>query len=302
MIFPNKVKIVEVSPRDGLQNESQLITVNSKIKLIELLIDAGVSFIEAGSFVNPEWVPQMATTDQVLNGIKANKNATFSVLVPNMYGFKQAMESGVKEVSIFASASETFSKKNINCSIKDSLRRFLPILESAIDKKIPVRAYISCIAGCPYEGKVQPSKVAALASELYQMGCYEISLADTTGIGTPGIISQIIENVSAKIPHSSIAGHFHDTYGQALVNIYTALSMGVSIFDSSVAGLGGCPYVKNPDKKIASGNIAIEVLIYSLNFLNIENNIDLKKLLKASLFISKKIKKIGTSKVSAALT
>ena len=208
MTLPKRVKIVEVSPRDGLQNEIQLVSADLKIEFINLLVAAGVSFIEAGSFVNPRWVPQMANTDTVFAGIKVAKNVNFSALVPNLRGFERAIEAGVTEVSIFTSASESFSKKNTNCSIQESLARFVPVLKSAADKKIPIRAYISCIAGCPYEGAISPIKVAVLANELYQMGCYEVSLADTTGVGTPGIICQVIEKVSAKVPLNSIAGHF----------------------------------------------------------------------------------------------
>ena len=302
MILPKRVKIVEVSPRDGLQNEAQLISADLKIQLIDLLVEAGVSFIEAGSFVNPKWVPQMANSDTVFAGIKDAKNVNFSALVPNLRGFERAIEAGVKEISIFTSASESFSKKNTNCSIQESLARFVPVLKSAADKKIPIRAYISCIAGCPYEGAISPTKVAVLANELYQMGCYEVSLADTTGVGTPGIICQVIEKVSAKVPLNSIAGHFHDTYSQALVNIYAALSMGISIFDSSVSGLGGCPYVKNSDAYKAPGNVATEDLIYMLNGLNIKHDINLNGLMKAGLFISKKLGKESGSKVSAAFT
>jgi hydroxymethylglutaryl-CoA lyase len=244
----------------------------------------------------------MANSDTVFTGIKGAKNVNFSALVPNLRGFERAIEAGVKEISIFTSASESFSKKNTNCSIQESLARFVPVLKSAADKKIPTRAYISCIAGCPYEGAISPTKVAVLANELYQMGCYEVSLADTTGVGTPGIICQAIEKVSAKVPLNSIAGHFHDTYSQALVNIYAALSMGISIFDSSVSGLGGCPYVKNSDTYKAPGNVATEDLIYMLNGLNIKHDINLNGLMKAGLFISKKLGKKSGSKVSAAFT
>ena len=302
MILPKSVKIVEVSPRDGLQNEVQLISADLKIELINLLVTAGVSYIEAGSFVNPRWVPQMANSDTVFTGIKGAKNVNFSALVPNLRGFERAIEAGVKEISIFTSASESFSKKNTNCSIQESLARFVPVLKLAAEKKIPTRAYISCIAGCPYEGAISPTKVAVLANELYHMGCYEVSLADTTGVGTPGIICQAIEKVSAKVPLDNIAGHFHDTYSQALANIYAALSMGVSIFDSSVSGLGGCPYVKNSDKHQAPGNVATEDLIYMLNGLNIKHDINLNGLIKAGLFISKKLGKKSGSKVSLALT
>jgi len=302
MPLPKKVKILEVSPRDGLQNEPKLVCAEEKLELINLLVHAGVRYIEAGSFVNPNWVPQMATSDDVFRGIKRKKEVTFSALIPNLRGFDRAMEVGVEEISIFTSVSESFSKKNINCSVDESLQRFIPILKAAKDKNIPVRAYISCIAGCPYEGYINPEKVAKLADELYQMGCYEISLADTTGVGTPHTISQVIECVAKKIPVHRIAIHFHDTYSQALVNIYAALLMGVSIIDSSVAGLGGCPYVKNSNNNGASGNVATEDLVYMLNGLDIEHNINLERVIAAGIFISKKIGRSNRSKVSAALT
>tara|TARA_B110000858_G_scaffold27272_1_gene28595 strand:- start:516 stop:1424 length:909 start_codon:yes stop_codon:yes gene_type:complete len=301
MPLPKKVKIVEVSPRDGLQNESKLVCAEEKIELINLLVHAGVRCIEAGSFVNPNWIPQMATSDDVFRGMRRRKNVTFSALIPNLRGFDRAIDAGVDEISIFTSVSESFSKININCSVDESLQRFIPVLKAAQDKNIPVRAYVSCVAGCPYEGYMNPERSAKLADELYQMGCYEISLADTTGVGTPYLISQIIECVAKKIPIHRIAVHFHDTYSQALVNIYAALLMGVNIIDSSVAGLGGCPYVKNPDNNGASGNVATEDLVYMLNGLDIEHNINLKRVIAAGVFISRKLGRPNRSKVSTAL-
>jgi hydroxymethylglutaryl-CoA lyase len=302
MTLPKKVKIVEVSPRDGLQNEQQLVGAKLKIELIDLLVDAGVHYIEAGSFVNPNWVPQMATSDAVFRGIKQRKDVTFSALIPNLQGFNRAMAVNVGEVSIFTTASESFSQKNINCSIDQSLERFTPVLKAAADKEIPVRAYISCVAGCPYEGNINPTKVAELAARLSEMGCYEISLGDTIGIGTPDSISRIIEKVAEKISIQNIAVHLHDTYGQALANIYAALLMGISVIDSSIAGLGGCPYVKSPQGSAASGNVATEDLIYMLNGLNVEHGINLEKIVEAGRFISKELKRNNGSKVSIALT
>ena len=301
MTLPKKVKIVEVSPRDGLQNEQQLVSTKLKIELINFLVDAGVRYIEAGSFVNPSWVPQMATSDAVFRGIKQRKDVTFSALTPNLQGFNRAMAVNFGEVAIFTTVSESFSQKNINCSIDQSLERFTPVLKAAADKDIPVRAYVSCVAGCPYEGNIDPTKVAELAARLSEMGCYEVSLGDTIGIGTPDSISRIIEKVAEKISIQNIAVHLHDTYGQALANIYASLLMGVSVIDSSIAGLGGCPYVKNPQGSAASGNIATEDLIYMLNGLNIEHGINLEKIVEAGRFISKELKRSNGSKVSIAL-
>jgi|TARA_B110000879_G_C11139594_1_gene499703 hydroxymethylglutaryl-CoA lyase len=302
MTLPKKVKIVEVSPRDGLQNEQQLVSTSVKIKLIDLLVDAGVCYIEAGSFVSPGWVPQMANSDDVLRAVARRKGVVFAALTPNLQGFNRAIVAGVDEVAIFATASESFSRKNINCSIDESLKRFEAILEPSIAKKIPVRAYISCVAGCPYEGRVSPQKVAKLAARLYEMGCYEVSLGDTIGVGTPDVITRLIENVAENIPIHAIAVHMHDTYGQALANIYTALLMGIAVIDSSVSGLGGCPYVKNSGDISASGNVATEDLVYMLNGLGIKHGINLEKIIEAGRFISMKLGKDSGSKVSIALT
>lgn len=302
MTLPKKVKIVEVSPRDGLQNEQQLVSAKLKIELIDLLVDAGVRYIEAGSFVNPSWVPQMATSDAVFRGIKQRQGVTFSGLTPNLQGFNRAMAVNVGEVAVFTTVSESFSQKNINCSVDQSLKRFTPVLKAAADKDIPVRAYISCVAGCPYEGNIDPTKVAELAARLSEMGCYEVSLGDTIGVGTPGNISRIIEKVAEKISIQNIAVHLHDTYGQALANIYASLLMGVSVIDSSIAGLGGCPYVKNSQGSTASGNVATEDLIYMLNGLNIQHGINLEKIVEAGRFISKELERSNGSKISIALT
>ncbi|XPF94566.1 hydroxymethylglutaryl-CoA lyase [Colwellia sp. RE-S-Sl-9] len=294
--FPTTVTIVEVGPRDGLQNEKQLISAEDKISLIDMLADAGVTSIESGSFVSPKWVPQMATSTDVFNGINKKSGVKYMALTPNIKGFEAAINANVDEVAIFGAASEAFSQKNINCSIEESLQRFIPLIEAAKKANIKVRGYVSCVVGCPYDGYIEPEKVAEVAEKLYQMGCYEISLGDTIGVGTPASVQKMLDAVKARIPVEKLAVHFHDTYGQALANIYTALENGVSVIDSSVAGLGGCPYAKG-----ASGNVATEDVLYLLNGLNITTNIDMDKLLKAGWFISEKLGKPSNSKVSTAL-
>lgn len=289
------VKIVEVGPRDGLQNEKKDISAANKIALIEKLADAGVSYIESGSFVSPKWVPQMATSSEVFNGITRNKNVTYAALTPNMKGFEAAMAVNANEVAIFGAASETFSQKNINCSIEESLQRFEPIMLAAKAANIPVRGYVSCVVGCPYDGFIEPEQVAMVAEKLYQMGCYEISLGDTIGVGTPASVTNMIQAVSARVPLEKLAVHFHDTYGQALTNIYSALQSGISVVDSAIAGLGGCPYAKG-----ASGNVATEDVVYMLNGLGINTGINFDKLLNAGWFISDILDKPAVSKVSNA--
>jgi hydroxymethylglutaryl-CoA lyase len=293
--MPSTVKIVEVGPRDGLQNEKKMISAEDKIALINQLSDAGVRYIESGSFVSPKWVPQMATSNDVFNGITRHKNITYAALTPNMKGFEGAVAVNADEVAIFGAASEAFSQKNINCSIEESLERFKPIIAAAKDANIPVRGYISCVVGCPYEGDIPPKKVADVAEQLFNMGCYEISLGDTIGVGTAASVQKMLQAVIARIPKDKLAVHFHDTYGQALTNIYTALENGISVIDSSVAGLGGCPYAKG-----ASGNVATEDVVYLLNGLGIKTGIDLTKLLNAGWFISDKLGKPPISKVSNA--
>jgi hydroxymethylglutaryl-CoA lyase len=293
--LPKKVKIVEVGPRDGLQNEKQQISADDKIALINLLSDAGVTYIESGSFVSPKWVPQMATSTDVFNGIARKKGVTYAALTPNMKGFEAAVAVNANEVAIFGAASEAFSQKNINCSIAESLERFEPIMAAAKKLKIPVRGYVSCVVGCPYEGEVSPEKVAEVAEKLYQMGCYEISLGDTVGVGTPVNVQKMLQAVSARVPKAKLAVHFHDTYGQALTNIYTALQNGIAVIDSAIAGSGGCPYAKG-----ASGNVATEDVVYLLNGLGIDSGIDLDKLVHAGWFISDKLGKTPASKVSNA--
>lgn len=297
MPLPKKVKIVEVGPRDGLQNEQQPISTEVKIELIHRLVDSGLSYIEAGSFVNPKWVPQMAGSDEVFKGIERTDGVTYAALIPNFQGFERAAALQANEVAIFAAASESFSQKNINCSIDESLDRFVPIMESAKPSGLPVRGYISCVVGCPYEGEVDAKKVAEVAVRLRDMGCYEVSLGDTTGVGTPGSITRVIEAVADKVSIHRLAVHLHDTYGQALANIYAALQMGIDVVDSSVAGLGGCPYAKG-----ASGNVATEDLVYMLNGLGIEHGVNLDKLIEAGWFITEQLGRENGSKVARTFT
>jgi hydroxymethylglutaryl-CoA lyase len=293
--MPSSVKVVEVGPRDGLQNEKTQISAEDKITLINLLAESGVSYIECGSFVSPKWVPQMATSAAVFEGITRTEGVTYAALTPNMRGFEGAVAVNANEVAIFGAASEAFSQKNINCSIEESLVRFEPIMAAAKTAGIPVRGYVSCVIGCPYDGSTEPEKVAEVAEKLFKMGCYEISLGDTTGIGTPASVQKMLQAVSTRVPMAKLAVHFHDTYGQALVNIYTALQMGIKAVDSAIAGLGGCPYAKG-----ASGNVATEDVIYMLNGLGIKTGIDFDKLLKAGWFISDKLSREPISKVSNA--
>ncbi|WP_461482497.1 hydroxymethylglutaryl-CoA lyase [Porticoccus sp.] len=296
MPLPKKVRIVEVGPRDGLQNEPQPISAAVKIELIERLADAGIRYIEAGSFVNPQWVPQMAGSDEVFRGIVPRPGVSYAALTPNLKGFERALAAGANEVAIFAAASETFSQKNINCSIDASLDRFAPVMAAASAASLPVRGYISCVAGCPYEGAVSADKVRQVAERLLQMGCYEISLGDTIGVGTPADIRRVIEAATQSVPIEQLAVHLHDTYGQALANIYASLEMGVAVVDSAIAGLGGCPYAKG-----ASGNVATEDLVYMLNGLGIEHGVDLDKLLAAGRYITEQLGRESGSKVARAL-
>ncbi|KAA0943803.1 MULTISPECIES: hydroxymethylglutaryl-CoA lyase [unclassified Pseudomonas] len=276
MSLPSHVRLVEVGPRDGLQNEAQPISVDDKVRLVDALSAAGLGYIEVGSFVSPKWVPQMAGSSEVFARIQRKPGVTYGALAPNLRGFEDAMAAGVKEVAVFAAASEAFSQRNINCSISESLERFAPIMASAKQHGITVRGYVSCVLGCPYEGQIAPEQVAAVARELYAMGCYEVSLGDTIGTGTAGATRRMFEVVGAQVPRDKLAGHFHDTYGQAIANVYASLQEGIQVFDSSIAGLGGCPYAKG-----ASGNVATEDVLYLLNGLGIETGIDLDQLLLA---------------------
>lgn len=276
MSLPSHVRLVEVGPRDGLQNEAQPISVSDKVRLVDALSAAGLSYIEVGSFVSPKWVPQMAGSAEVFAQIQRKPGVTYGALAPNLRGFEDAVSAGVKEVAVFAAASEAFSQRNINCSISESLERFAPIMAAAKQNGVSVRGYVSCVLGCPYEGQIAPEQVAAVARELYAMGCYEVSLGDTIGTGTAGATRRLFEVVGAQVPRDKLAGHFHDTYGQAIANIYASLLEGISVFDSSIAGLGGCPYAKG-----ASGNVATEDVVYLLNGLGIETGIDLEALIGA---------------------
>lgn len=295
MNLPRHVRLVEVGPRDGLQNEKQPISVADKVRLVDDLSAAGVEYVEVGSFVSPKWVPQMAGSAEVFAQIRQKPGVTYAALTPNLQGFEAAMLAGVKEVAVFAAASEAFSQKNINCSISESLQRFVPVMDAAREQGIRVRGYVSCVLGCPYEGEVAPQQVAAVARELFEMGCYEISLGDTIGTGTAGKTRTLFETVGRDIPRDKLAGHFHDTYGQALANIYASLLEGIHVFDSSVAGLGGCPYAKG-----ASGNVASEDVLYLLNGLGIHTGIDIDALIAAGERICSVLGRDNGSRVARA--
>ncbi|XP_026141550.1 hydroxymethylglutaryl-CoA lyase, mitochondrial-like isoform X1 [Carassius auratus] len=293
--LPERVKIVEVGPRDGLQNEKTVVPTEVKIRLIDMLSEAGLPVIEATSFVSPKWVPQMSDQEEVMRGLHKKAGVNYPVLTPNLKGFQAAMKAGAKEVAIFGAASELFSKKNINCSVDESLLRFEEVMRAANQEGVPVRGYVSCVLGCPYEGKVSPNKVAEVAKRLYSMGCYEISLGDTIGVGTPGGMTEMLNAVKKEVPVEALAVHCHDTYGQALANILVALQNGVSVVDSSVAGLGGCPYAQG-----ASGNVATEDVVYMLHGLGIHTGVDLPKLLDAGSYICHSLNKKTNSKVAQA--
>ena len=293
--WPTNVRIVEVGPRDGLQNEVAVST-EAKIALVNALADAGLRTIETGSFVSPKWVPQMADSAQVFAGIARKTGVTYSALTPNLQGYQGARAAGADEVAIFGAASEAFSQKNINCSVAESLERFAPVLAAAKADGIRVRGYVSCVVGCPYQGEVAPADVAKVAKALLDMGCYEISLGDTIGVGTPVKVHAMLDAVLAVVPVSQVAVHFHDTYGQALTNIYAALSRGIHVIDSAVAGLGGCPYAAG-----ASGNVATEDVVYLLNGLGIEHGVELNTLAKAGWAIAAALGKAPSSKVGLAL-
>ncbi len=296
MTLPSRVKIVEVGPRDGLQNEKQVVPTAIKIELIERLADAGVRVIEATSFVSPKWVPQMGDNTAVLQGIKRHPQTVYTALTPNLQGFDGAVQAGADEVAIFGAASESFSRKNINCSIAESLKRFEPVVSAASALEIPVRGYVSCVVGCPYEGAIAPEQVASVAKTLFDMGCYEVSLGDTIGVGNPASVRRMIEACARVVPIERLAGHYHDTYGMAIANIHASLQAGMAIFDASVAGLGGCPYAKG-----ASGNVATEDVIYLLDGLGIETGIDLAKLALIGDWISTAINRPNGAKAGRAL-
>jgi len=296
MTLPKAVKIVEVGPRDGLQNEAQPVPVAVKAALIDKLTMAGLPAIEAGSFVSPKWVPQMAGSAEVLQSIRRRPGTAYPVLTPNMQGLEAALAAGAEEVAVFGAASESFSRKNINCSIAESLDRFAPVVAAARERGVKVRGYVSCVLGCPYEGEIAPQAVAEVAARLFALGCYEISLGDTIGAGTPGKAQAMIDAVSARLPVASLAAHFHDTYGQALANIYAVMEKGVAVIDSSVAGLGGCPYAKG-----ASGNVATEDLLYMLNGLDIATGADLAAVAEAGRYVCGHLGRPPASKVAQVL-
>jgi isopropylmalate/homocitrate/citramalate synthase len=290
------MKIVEVGPRDGLQNEPARVSVEAKVALIEGLADAGVRHIECGSFVSAKWVPQMADTAAVFSKLQRSDDLHYSALVPNLKGLEGATRSGVKEIAVFASASESFSQRNINCSISESLARLRAVTSEAKGRGMAMRGYVSCVLGCPYEGAVPLAAVEGVAAELANMGCYEISLGDTIGVGTPRHAQAMLSAVAQTIPLKQLAVHFHDTWGQALANILATLDKGIEVVDASVAGLGGCPYAAG-----ASGNVATEDVVYMLNGMGIETGIDLTKLAAAGRQITKVLGRKTTSKAAAAL-
>ncbi|MGQ7957527.1 hydroxymethylglutaryl-CoA lyase [Pseudomonas sp. SP16.1] len=295
MSLPRSVRLVEVGPRDGLQNEKQPISVADKVRLVDDLSAAGLGYVEVGSFVSPKWVPQMAGSAEVFAAIQRKPGVTYAALTPNLKGFEAALQAEVEEVAVFAAASEAFSQKNINCSIAESLERFVPLMDAAKAANVRVRGYVSCVLGCPYDGEIDPAQVASVAKELYAMGCYELSLGDTIGTGTPGKTRHLLNVVGRDIPRHLLAGHFHDTYGQALANIYASLLEGINVFDSSVAGLGGCPYAKG-----ATGNVATEDVLYMLQGLGIDTGIDMDKLIAAGQRICEVLGKANGSRVARA--
>lgn len=296
MAFPKQVRLVEMSPRDGLQNEpGAVIATEVKVELINRLSACGLTHIEAASFVSPRWVPQMADAVEVMAGIDRLPGVRYAALTPNLKGFENALAAGVGEVAVFGAASEAFSQKNINCSIAESLERFAPVVEAARQHNIPVRGYVSTVLGCPYQGDITPQEVARVARALSDMGCYEISLGDTIGVGTPLKAKRMLEAVAREVPVERLAAHFHDTFGQALANLYAVLEEGIAVIDASVAGLGGCPYAKG-----ASGNVATEDVLYLLNGLEIETGVDLRKLIEAGSWISGQLGRQSGSKVALA--
>ena len=293
--YPRHVKLVEVGPRDGLQNEPTPIETNAKVEFIDRLSRTGLRTIEATSFVSPKWVPQLADAEQVLQQITRREGVVYPVLVPNMPGLERALSVGAEEIAVFSAVSETFSQKNTNCSIAESIDRFKPVIACAHTESLRVRAYISCVLGCPYEGTIDPARVGALAQQLYERGCYEISLGDTIGVGTPRQAAAMVASVAAFVPIEHLAVHFHDTRGQALANILACLPLGVSIIDASVSGLGGCPYANG-----ATGNVATEDVVYMLQGMDIETGVDLGQLVETSIFISNILGRESQSRVTRA--
>ncbi len=295
MRLPKQVKIVEVGPRDGLQNEAQVVPAAIKVELIERLARAGLAAVEATSFVSPRWVPQMADQSEVMAALTRLEGVSYPVLVPNLKGLAAAVAAGAREIAVFGAASESFSQKNINCSVAESLARFAEVIGNAEKHGLKVRGYLSCVLGCPYEGEIAPTRVAEVAQQLFDLGCYEISLGDTIGIGTPAEAQRMIDAVAARVPLAHLAVHFHDTYGQALANILAVLEQGVRVIDSSVSGLGGCPYARG-----AAGNVASEDVLYMLEGLGIDTGVDLDALIDAGRFICDYLGRPSGSKVALA--
>jgi hydroxymethylglutaryl-CoA lyase len=296
MSYPEQVKIVEVGPRDGLQNESVTVPAEVKVALVEKLADAGLSVIEAGAFVSPKWVPQMATSGEVFQQIEKRAGVSYPMLVPNLKGLELAHAVGVREIALFAAATETFSQKNTNCSIEQSIERFNAVIERAQDLGIKVRGYVSCVLGCPYEGEVSADTVLMITQKLFDRGCYEVSLGDTIGVGTAGQAQALVELLARHVPVQQLAAHFHDTYGQALANIHAVMQCGINVIDSSVAGLGGCPYAKG-----ATGNVATEDVVYMLHGMGIKTGVDMDGLLDAGSFISEFLGREPVSRAATAL-
>ena len=296
MNLPKKVHLVEVGPRDGLQNEPSPVPTEVKIELIRRLTDGGLKTVEATSFVSPRWVPQMADCAEVMAGIERRPGVRYPVLVPNRKGLEGALAAGAKDIAIFGAASETFLQKNVNCSIAESLKRFGDVAAAALQSGLRIRGYVSCVVGCPYEGAVRPERVAEVSAALLELGCYQISLGDTIGVGTPRQVRKMLDAVMARMPVEKLAVHFHDTYGQALANVLAALEQGVATVDSSVAGLGGCPYARG-----ASGNLASEDLLYMLDGLGIDTGVDLNRLIDAGRYVCGRLGRPTGSKVAQAM-
>jgi len=296
MTRPNRIEIVEVGPRDGLQNETEHLSPAERVDLIEKLALAGLKQIEAGSFVSPRWVPQMAGSDVILESLRDRDDLRLPVLVPNMQGYEDARAAGVREIAVFAAATESFSEKNINCSIDDSLQRFEAVCRQALADNVRIRGYISCVLGCPYEGEVDPANVVRISRDLLQLGCSEISLGDTIGVGTPDKARALIEACATEVGIDRISAHFHDTYGQALANILACIEAGVTTVDTAIGGLGGCPYAKG-----SAGNVATEDVVYMLNGMNIECGVDLPALLDITDSLCERLKHPPASRVARAL-
>ena len=290
------VRIVEMGPRDGLQNEKKQVSTATKLELIERLVDAGLREIEATAFVSPKWVPQMADAADVVRGLVRRPGVSYPVLTPNLQGFEAAVAAGADHVAVFAAASEEFSQKNINCSVAESLARFAPLMAAAQAQGVRVRGYVSCVVGCPYEGAVAPQRVADVAGQLLAMGCYEVSLGDTIGVGTPDAVLRMLEAVAQQVPVAQMAGHYHDTFGMAIANVYASYQFGLRAFDSSVGGLGGCPYAKG-----ATGNVATEDVVYLLHTLGAQTGIDLDRLVDCGDWISTQLGRASASRVGRAM-